>query len=79
HHHPPQTHNASRGRSGRARHLATAGADHQAAEQLLALLTGPIETRSRLGTRTVPTTETRTIAETAVDTFLRAYGPDHTP
>ncbi|MFJ8860236.1 TetR/AcrR family transcriptional regulator [Streptomyces sp. NPDC102451] len=47
----------------------------RAAEQLLALLTGPMEARSRLGTRTVPATETRAVAEAAVDTFLRAYGP----
>jgi AcrR family transcriptional regulator len=45
-----------------------------AAEQFLALLTGPLETRTRLGTRKVPATETRAVAEAAVDTFLRAYG-----
>ncbi|MEV0038363.1 TetR/AcrR family transcriptional regulator [Streptomyces sp. NPDC050804] len=45
-----------------------------AAEQLLALLTGPMETRSRLGTREVPAAETRAVAKAAVDTFLRAYG-----
>ncbi|MEU7320323.1 TetR/AcrR family transcriptional regulator [Streptomyces griseoviridis] len=50
-----------------------------AAEQLLALLTGPMEARSRLGTRAVPAAETRAVAEAAVDTFLRAYGPDQTP
>ncbi|WP_322983625.1 TetR/AcrR family transcriptional regulator [Streptomyces sp. S584] len=47
----------------------------QAAEQLLALLTGPMEARTRLGTRTVPAAETRAVARAAVDTFLRAYGP----
>ncbi|MCZ0983356.1 TetR/AcrR family transcriptional regulator [Streptomyces diastatochromogenes] len=47
-----------------------------AAEQLLALITGPLETRSRLGTRKTGTAELRTLADTAVDTFLRAYGPD---
>ncbi|MEU8703123.1 TetR/AcrR family transcriptional regulator [Streptomyces sp. NPDC048680] len=50
-----------------------------AAEQLLALLTGPMEARSRLGTRAVPAAETRAVAEAAVDTFLRAYGPGLTP
>ncbi|MGW0779429.1 TetR/AcrR family transcriptional regulator [Streptomyces sp. NPDC002913] len=46
-----------------------------AAEQFLALLTGPMEARSGLGTRTVPAPEMRAVAEAAVDTFLRAYGP----
>ncbi|MFF3833386.1 TetR/AcrR family transcriptional regulator [Streptomyces sp. NPDC002455] len=46
-----------------------------AAEQLLSLLTGPMEARTRLGTRTVPAVETRAVARAAVDTFLRAYGP----
>ncbi|MEU8718970.1 TetR/AcrR family transcriptional regulator C-terminal domain-containing protein [Streptomyces antimycoticus] len=45
----------------------------RAAEQLLALLTGPMEVRSRLGTRKVSAAETRTVARSAVDTFLRAY------
>ncbi|MEW2162136.1 TetR/AcrR family transcriptional regulator [Streptomyces sp. NPDC007084] len=44
-----------------------------AAEQLLALVTGPLETRSRLGTRKVTTAEMRALARSAVDTFLRAY------
>ncbi|MFJ2177009.1 TetR/AcrR family transcriptional regulator [Streptomyces sp. NPDC101062] len=47
-----------------------------AAEQLLALLTAPMEARTRLGTRKVPAAETRTVARSAVDTFLRAYGPE---
>ncbi|MFD8573631.1 TetR/AcrR family transcriptional regulator [Streptomyces sp. NPDC059639] len=46
----------------------------RAAEQFLALLTGPMETRSRLGTRTVGAAERREIARSAVDTFLLAYG-----
>ncbi|MEV7340314.1 TetR/AcrR family transcriptional regulator [Streptomyces sp. NPDC093544] len=46
----------------------------QAAEQLLALLTGPMEARTRLGTRKASAAETRTVARAAVDTFLRAYG-----
>jgi TetR/AcrR family transcriptional regulator, mexJK operon transcriptional repressor len=47
----------------------------QAAEQLLALLTAPMEARSRLGTRKVPPTEIRAVATAATDTFLRAYKP----
>ncbi|GLY89912.1 TetR/AcrR family transcriptional regulator [Actinoallomurus iriomotensis] len=46
----------------------------RAAEQLLALLTGPMEARSGLGTRKVPAAEARAVAEAAVDTFLKAYG-----
>ncbi|RMI31190.1 TetR/AcrR family transcriptional regulator [Nocardia stercoris] len=52
-----------------------------AAEQFLALLTAPMDNRSRLGTRKVPTAEIRAVASGAVDTFLRAYAteaPDHT-
>ncbi|MFE0133657.1 TetR/AcrR family transcriptional regulator [Streptomyces sp. NPDC059037] len=45
-----------------------------AAEQFLALLTGPLESRSRLGTRKVPAAEVREVAAAATDTFLRAYG-----
>ncbi|GAA4602423.1 TetR/AcrR family transcriptional regulator [Actinoallomurus liliacearum] len=45
----------------------------QAAEQFLALLTGPMETRSQLGSRKVSAAETRAVAAAAVDTFLRAY------
>ncbi|KAF0847299.1 TetR family transcriptional regulator [Nocardia caishijiensis] len=43
------------------------------AEQFLVLVTGPMEGRTRLGTSKVSTTEMRTVAATAVDTFLRAY------
>ncbi|MFE3051884.1 TetR/AcrR family transcriptional regulator [Nocardia sp. NPDC059239] len=46
-----------------------------AAEQFLMLITGPMEGRSRLGTRKVPTAEMRAVATVAVDTFLCAYGP----
>ncbi|MFB9838083.1 TetR/AcrR family transcriptional regulator [Actinoallomurus acaciae] len=46
----------------------------RAAEQLLALLTAPMEARSGLGIRKVPAAERRAVAEAAVDTFLRAYG-----
>lgn len=45
-----------------------------AAEQFLALLIGPLESRSRLGARTLPEDELEGIAESAVDTFVRAYG-----
>jgi TetR/AcrR family transcriptional repressor of mexJK operon len=45
-----------------------------AAEHLLALLTGPMEARSGLGTRKVPAAEMRAVAVNAVDVFLRAYG-----
>ncbi|MEU6680159.1 TetR/AcrR family transcriptional regulator [Streptomyces sp. NPDC046925] len=48
----------------------------QAAEHFFALLTGPLESRSRLGTRRVPAAELRAIADAAVDAFLRAYGSD---
>ncbi|MBF6476445.1 TetR/AcrR family transcriptional regulator [Nocardia abscessus] len=44
-----------------------------AAEQFLVLITGPMEGRSRLGTRKVATAEMHAVATAAVDTFLRAY------
>ncbi|MFD8015221.1 TetR/AcrR family transcriptional regulator [Streptomyces sp. NPDC058955] len=47
----------------------------EAAEQFLALLTGPMEARSHLGTRRVPEVELRTVGRSAVRTFLAAYGP----
>ncbi|MFG3114194.1 TetR/AcrR family transcriptional regulator C-terminal domain-containing protein [Streptomyces sp. NPDC048197] len=46
----------------------------QAAEHFLALLTGPLESRSGLGTRRVPMAELRDLADATVDTFLRACG-----
>ncbi|WP_040774920.1 TetR/AcrR family transcriptional regulator [Nocardia pneumoniae] len=46
----------------------------EAAEQLLALLTAPLEARSRLGTRPVPADELESIAAAAIRTFLAAYG-----
>ncbi|MBF6298671.1 TetR/AcrR family transcriptional regulator [Nocardia amamiensis] len=46
----------------------------EAAEQLLALLTAPLEARSRLGTRPVPAEELDSIAAAAIRTFLAAYG-----
>ncbi|MBZ4323303.1 TetR/AcrR family transcriptional regulator [Streptomyces huiliensis] len=45
-----------------------------AAEQLLALLTGPMEARTRMGTRRLDDEELRAVARTAVATFLSAYG-----
>jgi hypothetical protein len=47
-----------------------------AAEQFLALLTGPIETRSRMGTREIPADEMRAVSAAAADTFLRAYASE---
>lgn len=46
-----------------------------AAEQLLALLVGPLEARSRMGTRLLGDAELREMARVAVDTFLQAYAP----
>ncbi|WP_227984071.1 TetR/AcrR family transcriptional regulator [Nocardia spumae] len=57
------------GLSGRLR----AEDPERAAEQFLALLTGPLEARSRLGTREVGAAELDAIADAATDTFLRAY------
>ncbi|MFG2906718.1 TetR/AcrR family transcriptional regulator [Kitasatospora sp. NPDC048286] len=45
-----------------------------AAEQFMALLAGPMEARSRCGTRQVPDAELNGIARAAVDTFLKAFG-----
>ncbi|MEV4095906.1 TetR/AcrR family transcriptional regulator [Streptosporangium saharense] len=47
----------------------------QAAEQLLALLVGPLEARSRMGTRQIGDAELREITRAAVRTFLFAFGP----
>lgn len=47
-----------------------------AADQFLALLTGPAETRSRLGTRDLTAADHTEIAAAAVRTFLCAY--EHT-
>jgi AcrR family transcriptional regulator len=47
-----------------------------AAEQFLSLLTGPVASRSRWGTRPLSDTELREVVRSAVDTFLRAYGPN---
>jgi TetR/AcrR family transcriptional repressor of mexJK operon len=45
-----------------------------AAEQFAAMLTGPLEARSHLGTTKLPATERRDVARNAAHTFLRAYG-----
>ncbi|MFF9527497.1 TetR/AcrR family transcriptional regulator C-terminal domain-containing protein [Streptomyces achromogenes] len=47
----------------------------EAAEQFLALLTGPMERRSRLGTHAVDKEEPRAVAGSGVGTFLLAYRP----
>jgi TetR/AcrR family transcriptional regulator, mexJK operon transcriptional repressor len=49
-----------------------------AAEQFIALLTGPVEARSRLGTRTVSDDELWAVTRAAVETFLRAFGEEPT-
>lgn len=45
-----------------------------AAEHFGALLTGPLESRSRMGTRKIPQSEMREVTANAVETFLRAFG-----
>jgi AcrR family transcriptional regulator len=47
-----------------------------AAEQFGALLTAPLETRSRLGTRKIPARELAEVTQNAVRTFLRAFGSE---
>ncbi|MGW7681871.1 TetR/AcrR family transcriptional regulator C-terminal domain-containing protein [Kribbella sp. NPDC054772] len=47
-----------------------------AAEQFGALLTAPLETRSRLGTRKIPARELAEVTQNAVQTFLRAFGSE---
>ncbi|GHG83279.1 TetR/AcrR family transcriptional regulator [Streptomyces griseocarneus] len=47
-----------------------------AAEQFLALLTGPVDIRSRLGTRRMKETELRQVAGAAVATFLLAFSAE---
>ncbi|WP_433324099.1 TetR/AcrR family transcriptional regulator [Spirillospora sp. CA-294931] len=49
----------------------------QAAEQFMALLTGPLEARSLMGTRRLDDAELRQITRATVTTFLTAFGaPD---
>ncbi|MFF7654284.1 TetR/AcrR family transcriptional regulator [Streptomyces sp. NPDC007983] len=45
----------------------------RAAEQFIALITGPLEGRSVLGTRQVPDKELRETVQAAVETFTRAF------
>ncbi|ACZ86567.1 TetR/AcrR family transcriptional regulator [Streptosporangium roseum] len=52
-----------------------AGDPDLAAEQLLALLVGPLEARSRMGTRLLGDDELWVVTRGAVDTFLQAYAP----
>ncbi|SEG98872.1 DNA-binding transcriptional regulator, AcrR family [Nonomuraea solani] len=44
------------------------------AEQFMALLLGPLEARSQMGTRVLEEAELQVMARTAVDTFVRAWG-----
>lgn len=46
----------------------------EAAEQFIALLTGPMETRSILGTQRVPESVLHATANSAATTFLKAFG-----
>jgi len=46
----------------------------EAAEQFLALLTGPVEARSRFGTRSLLDQDLQALAGAAVGTFLSAFG-----
>ncbi|MEE1743003.1 TetR/AcrR family transcriptional regulator [Streptomyces sp. NPDC006641] len=46
----------------------------QAAEQLIALLTGPLEVRSRMGTRQIDDAEVHQLARAAIRTFLATFG-----
>lgn len=66
--------------ANRLSRLALAGRLHLtdpvlAADQFWALLAGPTEARSAMGTRRIPASELRTATKAAVDTFLRAFGP----
>ncbi|GAA3233559.1 TetR/AcrR family transcriptional regulator [Nonomuraea helvata] len=47
-----------------------------AAEQFMALLIGPLEARSQMGTRTIPAGELRDVAGAAVETFMKAWATD---
>lgn len=49
----------------------------EAAEHFMALLVGPLETRSEMGTRQLSDTELDEVARSAVRTFLLAFGPQH--
>jgi hypothetical protein len=43
------------------------------------LLTSPLETRSRLGTRKLAASEIDEVTQNAVQTFLRAFGDVESP
>ncbi|MER6943001.1 TetR/AcrR family transcriptional regulator [Nonomuraea sp. NPDC000554] len=47
-----------------------------AAEQFMALLTGPMEARSQMGTRPIDDAELRDVARAAVHTFCQAFAAD---
>lgn len=49
-----------------------------AAEQFLSLLTGPLEARTRMGTRPIDDTALSDLARTAVNAFLQIFGPQVT-
>ncbi|BCB74460.1 TetR/AcrR family transcriptional regulator [Phytohabitans flavus] len=49
----------------------------RAAEQFIALVVGPLEARSEMGTRPISGSELRELAEAAVRTFLLAFGDQH--
>ncbi|EIV92615.1 TetR/AcrR family transcriptional regulator [Frankia sp. QA3] len=55
--------------------LLTTGDPLLAAEQFSALLNGPADARSRLGTRRISDRELHALARDAVSTFLQAFGP----
>ncbi|WP_067722464.1 TetR/AcrR family transcriptional regulator [Nocardia yamanashiensis] len=66
--------------SARLAKLALAGKLHLAsdpaiaAEQLAALLTAPLEARTRMGVRRISEAELREVTRNAIATFLRAFG-----
>jgi AcrR family transcriptional regulator len=49
----------------------------QAAEHFLALLIGPLEARSQMGTRQIDDTDLQEIARAATHTFLQAFGAEN--
>lgn len=70
---------ATRALADRLARLALAGTlrinnPDLAAAQFAALLTGPVETLSRLGTRPVTESDLKTTTDAAVTTFLAAFG-----
>ncbi|MBW4722357.1 TetR/AcrR family transcriptional regulator [Saccharothrix obliqua] len=75
----PRTNRVEEALADRLARLALAGCLNmrepvEAAEQFIALLSGPIESRSRFGTRRLADQELQGIAVAAVRTFLRAFG-----